>query len=143
MVKSLSSRQFRKKQLFRFRYKEGTIMNDHISNFKKVISELSNVGEKVPDEDQVMLLLCSFPETFDTLIQSILGPKATITLEEACSCLLSDEFRKLDSVSSNQASSQAVGLIVKGNENESGKNKSRSKGKKGRLSAISVIRKDT
>ncbi|KAF5181301.1 Retrovirus-related pol polyprotein from transposon tnt 1-94 [Thalictrum thalictroides] len=93
MTKSLSNWLYRKQQLYRLRMTKGTSINDHLSVFNSMISELVQVGVKLEDEDQAHLLLNSMPPSYERIITTLLYGKETLELDEVVSALLSHELR--------------------------------------------------
>ena len=77
---------------------EGIALLEHINFFNKVISELLAVDVKIDEEDKALILLSSFPESYDHIVTIMLYSKEALILEEVTSTLLSNEIRK----SSNQ-----------------------------------------
>ena len=43
---------------------EGTSIRDHIAKFKRVVSNLLDVDVKIEEEDQVLTLLFSLPDSY-------------------------------------------------------------------------------
>ena len=74
--------------------KEETAVLDYLSFFNKVISELLTVDVKINEEDKALILLSSFPQSYDHIFTTMLHGKETIILEEVTSTLLSNEIRK-------------------------------------------------
>ena len=74
---------------------EGTVMLEHLNFFNKIISELLAVVVKIDEEDNVLILLSSLPESYDHIVTTMLYGKETLILEEATSTLLSNEIRKI------------------------------------------------
>ena len=46
-----------KKRLFQFVYKQGTTMNEHITMFNQLVTDLLNFDVKFEDEDPALMLL--------------------------------------------------------------------------------------
>jgi len=61
--------------------------------FNKVINELLPVDVKIDEEDKVLILFSSLPQSYDH-ITTMLYAKETLILEEITSTLLSNEIRK-------------------------------------------------
>ena len=104
MTKNLTNRLYQKKSLYRMTMDEGTSIRDHIAKFKRVVSNLLDVDVKIEEEDQALTLLFSLPDSYENLVQTMLYGKATITMDEATSALLSDQIRKM--ASGNSQSNQ-------------------------------------
>ncbi|KAG8479822.1 hypothetical protein CXB51_029312 [Gossypium anomalum] len=76
-----------KKRLFRFTYVPGTTMNDHITKFNQLVTDLLNMDETFKDEDLALMLLGSLPEEFEFLETTLLHGKSDISLSEVCVAL--------------------------------------------------------
>ena len=59
--------------LYRATADENFEMVDHISNLWKLQEELHIMGSPVPDEDFVMILVTSLPESWDNYTSAYLG----------------------------------------------------------------------
>lgn len=64
-----------KKILFRFDYRPGTSMNDHITAFNQLVENLLNLDETFKDEDLALMLLSSLPDEFEHLETTLLHGK--------------------------------------------------------------------
>ena len=51
--------------------KEGEPVQDHIGNMIEVFEELAVIGDPLEEEDQVVFLLASLPESFDILVTAL------------------------------------------------------------------------
>jgi len=110
MTKSLSNKLYLKKQLYGLRMNEGTTVLDYLNFFNKVISELLTVDVKIDEEDKMLILLNSCPESDEYIITTILYGKETLILEEITSTFLSNEIRKKP----NQEEQTGSSLVVTG-----------------------------
>ena len=63
MEKNFTNRLMLKQELYSFRWKERIDFQSHIGEFNKLLSELSNVGFKLDDEDKDIILLTSVKST--------------------------------------------------------------------------------
>ncbi|KAG8479391.1 hypothetical protein CXB51_029115 [Gossypium anomalum] len=72
-----------KKKLFRFTYVPGTTMNDHITKFNQLVTNLLNMDETFKDEDLALMLLGSLPEEFEFIETTLLHGKSDISLSES------------------------------------------------------------
>ncbi|KAK4424820.1 hypothetical protein Salat_1675600 [Sesamum alatum] len=82
IVDSNQNKLYMKKRLFRFSYVSDTTMNDHITNFNQLDSDLMNMHETFKDEDLALMLLGSLPEEFEFLKMALLHGKNDVSLRE-------------------------------------------------------------
>jgi hypothetical protein len=71
MTKSLTNKIFLKRQLYNLQMLEVTKIVDHLNVFNTPICQLSSMDVKYKDEDKEVMLLCSFPESWDDLVTSM------------------------------------------------------------------------
>ena len=72
MKKSVENKLYLKKKLFRFDYKKGISMAEHLDDFNKIITDLLNLDVTINDEDKVLLLLNSLSESYEFLVTTLL-----------------------------------------------------------------------
>ena len=94
MNKSYENRLYLKKKLFRFQYKPGTIINDHIALFNKLVANLLNLEENVKNEDKALLLLTSLPDEYDHLVTTLIHGKDKVIFNEVYNALYNTEIKK-------------------------------------------------
>ena len=82
MTKSLTSKLLLKQRLFGLRMHEGTQLRDHLEQLNTLLLELRNIDVKIEDKDAALILLVSLPLSYDNFVQSFIGGKDTISLEE-------------------------------------------------------------
>ena len=71
MTKYLTNKIYLKRQLYGMRIKEGTKIADHLNVFNTLTFQLSSMDVKIDDEDKVVNLLCTFPESWGQVVSSI------------------------------------------------------------------------
>jgi len=114
MTKSLTSKLMLKQRLFSLRMSEGTPLKEHIDKLNTILLELSNIDEKVNDEDAALILLVSLPLSYENFVQSFIVGKETVSLEEVRASLHNRELRHTAVGSSTEP--QASGLTVIGSK---------------------------
>ena len=60
-----------RRKLHSLRLKEGQSVCNHIKCMTELFNELTVVGDNISDEDRVVYLLASLPESFDTLVTAL------------------------------------------------------------------------
>ena len=91
--KSLVNKLFIWKKLYNLRMKDGDSMIEHLNAFNIVVSQLSSVDIKISDEDKCISLLCSLPDSWDSLVIAIDSNATTLQFDEIVSSLLMEEMR--------------------------------------------------
>jgi hypothetical protein len=84
-----------KRQLYILQMKEGMEIVDHFNVFNTLICQLTNMEVKFEDEDKEIMLLCSFPESWDHMVTTVWFNKTNgIDYDIVVGDLLSKEIRK-------------------------------------------------
>jgi len=74
---------------------------ENLNAFNIVVSQLSSVDIKILDEDKCISLLCSLPNSWDSLV-IVIGSNATaLQFDEIVSSLLIEEMRRKSMDSQN------------------------------------------
>ena len=60
-----------RKNLYSLRLKEGDSVQEHIRMMTEVFEELAVIGDPLKEEDQVVYLLASLPESYDMLVTAL------------------------------------------------------------------------
>ncbi|GKD01224.1 retrovirus-related pol polyprotein from transposon TNT 1-94 [Tanacetum coccineum] len=94
MKKNCQNKLFMKKRLFHFTYVPGTTMNDHITSFNQLVTDLMNMDEVFKDQDPALILLGSLIEEYELLETTLLNRKDDVSLSEVCTALYSKELRR-------------------------------------------------
>ena len=128
MEKSLLNKLHMKLKLYLLRLSEGGSISAHLSKFKEIVGDLKNLEVKYDEEDLGLILLCSLPPSFSTLMDTIIYSWVTLSLEEVYTALSSKE--KMKEINPGHEP-KAEGLNARGRSSEKGStsyhNKSRSK----------------
>nr|GEV05732.1 retrovirus-related Pol polyprotein from transposon TNT 1-94 [Tanacetum cinerariifolium] len=110
-----------KKLLLRFAYVPGTTMNDHITSFNQLVTDLMNMYEVFKDQDLALILLGSLPEEYELLETTLLNGKDDVSLIKVCAALYCKELRRKDKQIS--LSRDAEVLLVRGHSQKKGTDK--------------------
>eukprot|EP00253_Pinus_taeda_P035348 PITA_35348 len=91
--KSLVNKLFLRKKLYNLRMKDGDSVTKHLNAFNTAVSQLASVDIKISDEDKCISLLCSLPDSWDSLVIAIGSNATTLHFDEIVSSLLTEEMR--------------------------------------------------
>lgn len=92
--KSWVNRLQLRQKLHSLKLRDGESVQEHIKTMSEVFSELSIVGDAITDEDSVVYLLASLPESFNTLITALEANSTVPDMEVDVERLMHEE-RKL------------------------------------------------
>ena len=94
MTKSLANRLHLKQKLYTFKMSTGSSIEDHLDEFNKIILDLENIKIKIKDEDQALLLLRFLPAKYETLCDTLVYSRDSLTLEEVQTALMSKDLKE-------------------------------------------------
>eukprot|EP00253_Pinus_taeda_P007204 PITA_07204 len=97
------------KKLYNLRTKNGESATEHLNAFNIVVSQLLSVDIKISDEDKCISLLCSLPDSWDSLVIVIGSNTTALQFDEIISSLLTEEMRR-----KNMESQNGDALFVRG-----------------------------
>ncbi|GKE91477.1 hypothetical protein Tco_1572572, partial [Tanacetum coccineum] len=83
-----------KKKLYTYYMSPGTKLGDHIDVFNKLILDLANINIEIEDEDQTLMLLTSFPSSYENFMETLLYGRESLTMEDVLANLNSRELKK-------------------------------------------------
>eukprot|EP00253_Pinus_taeda_P023847 PITA_23847 len=101
--KSLVNKLFLRKKMYNLRMKDGESVTKHLNAFNVVVSQLASVDIKISDEDKWISLLCSLPDSWDSLVIAIGSNETTLQFDDIVSALLAEEMRWKNMESQNEA----------------------------------------
>ncbi|TXG49586.1 hypothetical protein EZV62_025461 [Acer yangbiense] len=135
MTKSIENRLYLKKKLFRFQYKKGISMIEHLDNYNKILADLQNLDVEIIDEDKALLLLNSLPDTYEHLTTTLLYGKDEVKFIDVYNALVNNEYRKKDQLDHRDSTLEAL-TVARGRTNnrrsgvlsERGRSRSKSRG---------------
>eukprot|EP00253_Pinus_taeda_P021051 PITA_21051 len=116
---SLVNKLFLQKKLYNLRMKDGDLVIEHLNAFNTMVSQLSYVDIKILDEDKCISLLCSLPDSWDSLVISIGNNATALYFDEIVSALLTEEMRR-----KNMDNQNGDALSIRGRSQDRNKNKS-------------------
>lgn len=93
MIKSLINKLFQKKQLYTLGMVEGVDLLEHLNLFIKLISLLVSMNVKVEEEDKMLLILASHPQSYEHLVTTLLYARDTFETEDVMETLLLNKMR--------------------------------------------------
>jgi hypothetical protein len=73
--------------------KDGDLVTDHLNAFNTMVSQLLSIDINIFDEDKCIDLLCSLPDSWDSLVVSIGSNTSDLKFDEVVSSLFSEEMR--------------------------------------------------
>lgn len=117
MTKSVENRLYLKKKLFRFQFREGISLSEHLNDYNKILADLKNLDVEISDEDKALLLLNSLPDIYDHLITTLLYGKDEIKFDDVSNALTNNEYRKKDKQAHRDTISEALIVGCKSNRN--------------------------
>ena len=100
------------RRLYSLTLKEEESVQEHIRKMTEVFKELAVVGDPVNEEDRVVHLLASLPETYDMLVTALEANSNVPKMEVVTERLLHEE-RKRDRGGSESAQLKAIHLKLR------------------------------
>ena len=91
MTKSLTSKLHLKQQQYSHCMTKGASLEDHLTIFKEIVSNLETMNVKYNEEDLGLILLCLLLTSYTIFRDTILYIHNTLTLDEVCDALFSKE----------------------------------------------------
>ena len=83
-----------RRRLYSLRLKEGDSVQEHIRKMTEVFEELAVVGDPLKEEDQVVYLLASLPESYDMLVTALEANAEVPHMEVVMERLLHEEKKQ-------------------------------------------------
>ncbi|KAG8503271.1 hypothetical protein CXB51_001260 [Gossypium anomalum] len=108
--KTLTSKLHMKQRLYAHRLEEGASVHEHLTVFKKILSNLEAMEVQYDKEDLGLILVCSLPPSYSTFRDTILYSHESLTVDEVYDSLTSYDKMKHLVVKPN---SQGDGLIFR------------------------------
>ncbi|WP_331035945.1 retrotransposon gag domain-containing protein [Lactovum miscens] len=94
---NLSSKLFLLRKLYSLKLQENGDMQKHINNLLELIDKLKAIGEDIKENHIAALLLCSVPDSFNTLITALEArPEVELTSDFIKSKLIDEYNRRIE-----------------------------------------------
>ena len=118
---TLANKLFLKKQYFRSTMQEGTSVSDHLKYMKGLTDKLAAIKAPITEEDQVVALLGSLPESFSTLVTALEARVDDLSLEFVQQSLRNEEQKRKEKkeVEHSQGNSDAALVVAKNRSSNS------------------------
>ena len=74
---------------------EGQSVQEHLSHFQKILTDLLSIGEKVEEKTKTLILLALLFPSYMSLMTALLVGKNTIKIDEVTVVILQNEVFKI------------------------------------------------
>lgn len=81
MTKALANRLYLKQRLYTFKTQTKKSTEEHTDEFNKIIIDIKNIDVNMEDEDKTLLLVCSLPNLYENLSDTLVYGKHSLSLE--------------------------------------------------------------
>lgn len=101
--KGLATQIFLRRKLINLKFVDSEPMQNHINKIRELADQLDSIGDTVKDKELAIIVLCSLPERYDSLILSLEARSPSdLTFDFVAGRLLAEEERqKEQSINSN------------------------------------------
>ena len=123
---SAYNKVFLMKHLFNMKMLEGGSIVDHLNEFNTLTSQLSSIKVNFDDEVRDLLILCSFPESWNNLattVSNFFPSSNTLMFDDVVGVILSEEMRRKNT---GETSGNALTMESRGRQNERGRSSKKS-----------------
>ena len=86
-------------------------IQEYLSNFQKILTDLLSVGEKVEEKIRMLIFLLSLLSSFEFLMTALLIKKSTIKMDEVTFIFLQNKILRLENRASGSNSDSALVVI--------------------------------
>ena len=108
---TLANKLFLKKRYFRTEMKEGTSIEAHLKYMKELTDKLAAIDAAISEEDQVVTLLGSLPQSYSTLVTALEAHAGDIRLDFVQQALIHEEQKLKQSNSVLSGGQEDAGLL--------------------------------
>ena len=106
--KTWANRLALRKRLHSMLLKDGQNVQEHVKNMIELFNELAIVGDNISDEDRVVYLLASLPESFDVLVTALEASSTVPQMETVIERLLHTERKLKEKDLSNSSDAEGA-----------------------------------
>jgi hypothetical protein len=111
-LKSLVKKLFLRKELYLLRMSDGSLVSENLNAFNTILIQLLSLDIKITEEEKYIVLLCSFPDSRDSLFMDIGSNTTKLALEYMVSYLLSEEMIRKNIEGSTKDDLMVIGQSV-------------------------------
>ena len=115
--KSWANKLELRRKLYNLRLKEGSSVQNHIKSMTEIFNSLSVIGDNISDEDKVVHLLASLPDSFNMLVTALEANCEVPKMEIVTERLLNEETKRSER-KTPISSEESVFLVKKKNWSE-------------------------
>ncbi|GFS33530.1 early nodulin-like protein 5 [Actinidia rufa] len=103
-AKTSQNKALSMRSLVNLKLQRETIVAEHTSEFQNLVNQLTSVDLQFDDEMQALLLLSSLPESWETLVVSLINsaPNGKLTMSMVMDALFNEEARRREMGSTDQ-----------------------------------------
>lgn len=109
---TLANKLFLKKQYFRTQMVEGTSISEHLKRMKEMADKLAAIGSPIAEEDQVVTLLGSLPDSFSTLVTALEAQVDDVGMGFVQQALLNEELKRSDGKVTHGKAEDTTALVA-------------------------------
>ena len=106
--KTWANRLALRRKLHSIQLREGQSVQDHIKAMTELFNELAVVGDNIDDDDRVIYLLASLPESFNILVTALEASSDVPKMENVIERLLHEEQKLKDRSRSGRTKEEAM-----------------------------------
>jgi hypothetical protein len=110
-----ANKLFLKKRLFRLQMHEGTPVQEHFRHMKELTDKLASINAIVSEDDQMVILLSSLPESYRNLSTALETRGEDLTLSMVQQALINEEMKRLEIQELTQATTSESALRAEKN----------------------------
>ncbi|KAF4376406.1 hypothetical protein G4B88_000094 [Cannabis sativa] len=89
MAKLTATKIFLKEKFYGFKMKAVVPLKQNLDDLNRIVLSLTNMGETIKEEDQVVIILNALPDQFKEMTTVIMYNRGTLTFEDVMSTLRS------------------------------------------------------